>query len=115
MISEKFNKENILALPPETEITVTVTTTNSDDEVYFHVKKHEDLRKFTANGDNTYTINFTTNSEPVVEEKHGGNGNHPPKPRKPHNIGIDVMSNGTINNADANYDSYGWGIQYRIQ
>jgi hypothetical protein len=92
-ISEKIPREQMLGLPMDTEVTMTVTTTHTDDELFLHrPRKH-----FDSNGDGTYTVNFMTPS-------------HPRRAR----LTTDALSHGTLHDDEAPYDSNGWVMPIRI-
>lgn len=96
-VSEKINREDILVLPPQTEVTLTVTTAADNDNLFLHFRPHH-RRPFEVNGDGTYSVTFMT----------------PPHGER-HNFTVDAMSNGTLFDDEAPYDSNGWGINFVVR
>lgn len=92
-----FSRNNILTVEHGDEVTVTVTTSHVDDEVFGHFRPwfHPRLR-FDPNGDGTYTFVW-----------------HPIRPGV-HHVTVDALSHGTLFDSDAPYDDMGWGLSYRV-
>ena len=87
---------NLLQLQPGTDVTLTVTTQKSDDVV---VLMHRDRRfRFHNNGDDTYTG--------VWRVGLFADGLH--------HFGVNALSNGTLFDDQAPYDSQEWILPYMI-
>jgi hypothetical protein len=86
----------ILWLPKETPVTVTVRTGRSDDIVALY--HGFERRKFTANGDGTYTISFS-------DFDFGGL----------RHFGVNAFSKGTILDDAAPYDSQAWVLPFGVR
>jgi len=97
-VTDLVRLEDILRLPPNSEVTVTVDTGDATDSVYLHVRRHHLRFALTNNGDGTHTGVYRT-----------GEG------RGPRHAVIDVLSNGTLFDDSAPYDNIAWGIPYVIR
>ena len=87
----------ILKFPPETPVTLTVTTGRNDDVVVLH---HRDHRfRFHNNGDNTYT-GVWPSGMPMAGLQH---------------FGVNALSNGTLFDDQAPYDSQSWIFPYSLE
>jgi len=80
---------------PNSPVQITVTTTRNDDVVLFYGR--DSRRRFTNNGDNTYS--FTGNSGIFPGVRH---------------IGIDALSRGTLFDDTAAYDANAWMLPYTV-
>jgi len=80
---------------PNSPVQITVTTTRNDDVVLFYGR--DSRRRFTNNGDNTYS--FTLNSGLFPGVRH---------------IGIDALSRGTLFDDTAPYDANAWMVPYTV-
>jgi hypothetical protein len=97
-VTDLVRLENILRLPPNSEVNVTVDTGDATDSVYLHVRSHHLRFALANNGDGTHTGVYRT-----------GEG------RGPRHAVIDVLSNGTLFDDSAPYDNMAWGIPYVIR
>lgn len=88
-----FRLRRILKLPPETEVTLTVTTLRNDDVVVLYAR---DRRfRFHNNGDNTYTGTWSSALTAGV-----------------HHFGVNALSHGSLFDDEAPYDSQSWILPY---
>ena len=87
----------ILALPPNTEATVTVTTGDATDQVFLHLRRCRARIPLVSNGDRTFSGRFFTGME-----------------LRPHHLVVDVLSHGTLFDDAIPYDNVAWGIPWRI-
>jgi hypothetical protein len=96
-----FRLHRILALQPGTPVTLTVTTLRDDDIVVLCRFGHR--FRFHNNGDDTYTGVWQ------VPDLHG-NGDPGPGPGRPpiFHVGVNALSNGTLFDDAAPYDSKAW-------
>lgn len=97
-VTDLVRLENILRLPPDSQVTLTVDTGDATDAVYLHVRRHHMRFALANNNDGTFTGVF-----------HAGMG---PGPR--HAV-IDVLSHDTLYDDVAPYDNVAWGIPYVIR
>src|SRR5262249_6511224 len=80
---------------PDEDVTLTATTlTNTDVVVLMRVGMR---RRFHNNGDNTYTIFWKTSPEDGL-----------------HHFGVNALSNGTLFDDQAPYDSQAWIVPYHV-
>ena len=87
----------VLRFQPDTRVTLTVTTGRNDDVVVLH---HRDHRfRFRNNGDNTYTGVFPTGLR-LAGLQH---------------FGVNALSNGTLFDDTAPYDSQSWIFPYALE
>ena len=96
-VSEKIPREQILTLPAETEVTLTVTTLLPDDALFLHKRGHL-RRPLDVNGDNTYTITFDTPSQEGIAH-----------------LTVDAMSHGTLFDDEEPYDANAWGFVFKVE
>ena len=90
-----FRLRGILKLDPLAEVTLTATTSRPDDVVLLYVR---DRRvRFHGNGDGTYTATFP------VPDRTGL-----------HHVGVNALSNGTLFDDQARYDSQAWIEPYLV-
>ena len=75
---------------------VTVTTTKPDDQVFLY--RTFDRRRFTANGDNTYSLDFLDADDF----------------RGMRNFGVNALSKGTLMDDNSPYDSQAWVLPYGL-
>jgi len=80
---------------PNSPVRLTVTTTRNDDVVLFYGR--DARRRFTNNGDNTYT--FTMNSGLFPGVRH---------------VGIDALSRGTLFDDTLPYDANAWMVPFTV-
>jgi hypothetical protein len=112
-VNTLVDREMIQAFAPLDTVTITVTTTNTDDVVLLHypawASGHSNRRfvrrKLTNNGDGTYTGTWITRGQVW----RNGYRMNPPR-----YITVDVLSNGTVYTDDEPYDSVAWGFVYRV-
>ena len=90
-----FRLRAILKLDPLAEVTLTATTLRADDVVLLYLR---DRRvRFHGNGDGTYSATFP------VPDRTGL-----------HHVGVNALSNGTLFDDQAAYDSQAWIEPYRV-
>ena len=85
----------VLFVPEGSQVTLTVTTANSSDVVLFY--GHDQRRRFTNNGDGTFTFTFTAGRFIGLR-----------------NFGVDALSHGTLFDDAAAYDSNAWVFPYVV-
>jgi hypothetical protein len=90
-----FNLRRILRFDEGAEVTLTVTTTRSDDVVLLYRSGHRE--KMTNNGDNTYTATFPAGD--LEGWRH---------------FGVNALSQGTLYDDELPYDSNAWILPYVI-
>lgn len=90
-----FYLRRVFAFDPGVSVTLTVTTQTNNDIVV--LIRNGMRRRFHNNGDNTYTIFWTASAEDGL-----------------HHIGVNALSNGTLFDDQAPYDSQAWIIPYRV-
>ncbi len=90
-----FRLRSILQLDPQADVTLTATTLRNDDVVLLYLRDHR--RRFHNNGDNTYTAVFR------VPDRTGL-----------HHVGVNALSNGTLFDDAAPYDSQTWIEPYLV-
>ena len=90
-----FNLRRILRFDAGAEVTLTVTTTRSDDVVLLYRSGHRE--KMTNNGDNTYTATFPAGD--LEGWRH---------------FGVNALSHGTLYDDELPYDSKAWILPYVI-
>jgi hypothetical protein len=90
-----FNLRRILRFDEGAEVTLTVTTTRSDDVVLLYRSGHRE--KMTNNGDNTYTATFPAGD--LEGWRH---------------FGVNALSHGTLYDNELPYDSKAWILPYVI-
>lgn len=90
-----FRLRSIIRLDPLADVTLTATTRRADDVVLLYLRDHR--RPFHNNGDNTYTARFR------VPDRTGL-----------HHVGVNALSNGTLFDDTAPYDSQSWIEPYRV-
>ena len=91
-----FRLRRVLQLDPLADVTLTATTLRNDDVVLLYLR---DRRvRFENHGDNTYTITIR------VPDRTGL-----------HHVGVNALSNGTLFDDQAPYDSQSWITPYLVQ
>jgi len=93
-----FYLRRLLQLAPGTSVTLTATTLRSDDVVVLML--HDRRFRFHNNGDDTYTGTWTV---PALATAAG-----------PHHFGVNALSNGTLFDDTAAYDSQAWLVPFVI-
>jgi hypothetical protein len=96
-VSDLVRIHDLLTLPPNSEVTLTVETGDATDAVFFHLKRNEVRMELASVGDGTFTGTFVTTKR---------NG--------PHHVVVDVLSHGSLFDDTAAYDNVAWGIPYLI-
>lgn len=91
---ELWRTRRVFFLPPNTQITVTVTTNSADDLVF--LRGFDRRFRFHPNGDGTYTASWMTGERPM---------------RLQH-FGIEAMSRATLFDDVAPYDAQAWILPY---
>jgi hypothetical protein len=86
----------ILKVDPETDVTLTVTTLRNDDVVAFYA--FDRRFRMRNNGDNTYSATFQ--SPQFAGIRH---------------FGVNALSNGTVFDDAARYDSQAWILPYIVK
>ena len=92
---EFFRLRAILKLDPLADVTLTATTLKNDDVVLLYLRDRR--ARFQNNGDNTYTATFR------VPDRMGL-----------HHVGVNALSNGTLFDDQAPYDSQSWIEPYLV-
>ncbi len=95
-ILQLIPRDLILNLPAETEITLTVTTDNVDDQLFLY-RRFLHRKPFLNNNDGTYTVTFITPHLPIHFR-----------------FGIDAISYETLFTDEEIYADNGWGIPAKI-
>lgn len=90
--------KELLRLPPNSEVVVTVDTGDATDLVALHLRHAHRRFLLDNNGDGTFTGKYLTG--------HGSGPRH---------AVVDVLSNGTIFDDAAPYDNMAWGIAYVLR
>ena len=90
-----FNLRRILRFDEGAEVTLTVTTTRSDDVVLLYRSGHRE--KMTNHGDHTYTATFPAGD--LEGWRH---------------FGVNALSHGTLYDDELPYDSKAWILPYVI-
>jgi hypothetical protein len=90
-----FHLRRILRFDEGAEVTLTVTTTKSDDVVLLYRSGHRE--KMTNHGDNTYTATFPAGD--LEGWRH---------------FGVNALSHGTLYDDELSYDSKAWILPYVI-
>ena len=88
-----FRLRRILKLPPEAQVTLTVTTLRNDDVVVLYA--HDRRFRFHNNDDNTYTATWS-----------------PAQLAGVHHFGVNALSHGSLFDDEASYDSQSWILPY---
>jgi len=86
---ELHRLRRLFLLPAGTSVKLTVTTASASDVVLFY--GHDERRRFTNNGDGTFSFSFITGRFPGLR-----------------NFGVDALSHGTLFDDVAPYDSNAW-------
>ena len=92
---ELFRVRNVLPIAVNTPVTLTATTGNTNDIVLLYRVGYR--ARFTNNGDGTYTYNWTTADF-----------------RGLRHFGLNALSNGTLFDDAAPYDSKGWVLPFVV-
>ncbi len=92
---ELHRLRQIIHLPPDVEVVLTATTAANDDVVLFHGLSLR--RRFANNGDGTHTFRFPSGRFPSLRH-----------------FGVDALSNGTLFDDQAKYDSNAWVLPYVV-
>jgi len=85
----------ILLFQPGATVKVTVTTNAADDVVLFY--RNDSRRRFTSNGDGTFTFSFVTGQFPGLRH-----------------FAVDALSHGTLFDDQAAYDSNAWVLPFAV-
>ncbi len=91
---ELWRTRRLLFLPPNTQITLTLTTSANDDLVF--LRGHDRRFRFHPNGDGTFTASWLTGDRPVPVQ----------------HFGVEAMSRGTLFDDAAAYDANAWILPY---
>lgn len=86
----------LIFVPEDTPVTITVTTSKSDDDVFFY--RGFDRRRIHSNGDGTYTAAFTTGDFPGLRH-----------------FAVDALSHGTLHDDTAPYSSNAWVFPFAVR
>jgi hypothetical protein len=92
---ELHRLRRIELVEPGSEVTLTATTGNPSDVVLFY--GYDMRRRFTSHGDGTFTFTYTTGRFPGLRY-----------------FGVDALSNGTLFDDQAAYDSNAWVLPYAV-
>jgi hypothetical protein len=90
-----FRLRAMIKLDPLADVTLTATTARSDDVLLLYLRERR--ARFQNNGDNTYRITFS------VPDRTGL-----------HHVGVNALSNGTLFDDAAPYDSQSWIEPYLV-
>jgi hypothetical protein len=90
-----FRLRRIIQLDPLAEVTLTATTLGSDDVVLLYLRDHR--VRFHNNGDGTYNATFQVPDRTAL-----------------HHVGVNALSNGTLFDDQARYDSQAWIEPYLV-
>jgi len=90
-----FRLRSMIKLDPLADVTLTATTLRSNDVVLLYLRDHR--VRFHNNGDNTYSARFR------VPDRTGL-----------HHVGVNALSNGTLFDDVAPYDSQSWIEPYIV-
>jgi hypothetical protein len=85
----------MILLPEGTDVTLTAKTASASDVVLFY--GHDQRRRFTNNGDGTFTFHFTAGRYLGIR-----------------NFGVDALSHGTLFDDAEPYDSNAWIFGYVV-
>ncbi|MAF27256.1 MAG: hypothetical protein QF819_02130 [Gemmatimonadota bacterium] len=96
-VGELIPLEDVMRIAPDTDVTLTVDTGDSTDEVFLHVRRNHQRSQFISNGDGTFTGMYHTGMMPG-----------------PRHAVVDVLSSDTLNDDTAAYDNIAWGYPYVI-
>lgn len=91
---ELWRTRRVFFLPPNAQVTVTVTTQSANDIVF--LRGFDRRFRFTPNGDGTYTATWMTGDRPM---------------RLQH-FGVEAMSRATLFDDEAPYDAQAWILPY---
>ncbi len=97
-VTDLVRLEDLLRLPPGSDVHLTVDTGDATDAVYLHVRRHHVRFALTNHGDGTFSGVYRTREG-----------------RGPRHLVIDVLSNGSLFDDAAPYDNVAWGIPYLIR
>jgi hypothetical protein len=92
---ELHRLRRIELVEPGSEVTLTATTGNPSDVVLFY--GYDMRRRFASHGDGTFTFTYTTGRFPGLRY-----------------FGVDALSNGTLFDDQAAYDSNAWVLPYAV-
>jgi hypothetical protein len=92
---ELHRLRRMILLPSGSEVTLTATTGSAEDVVLFYGR--DSRRRFTNNGDGTFTFRFTADRYLGIR-----------------NFGVDALSHGTLFDDTAAYDSHAWIFGYVV-
>jgi hypothetical protein len=90
-----FRLRSMITLDPLADVTLTAATPRNDDVVLLYLRDHR--VRFHDNGDNTYSVTFR------VPDRTGL-----------HHVGVNALSNGTLFDDVAPYDSQSWIEPYIV-
>jgi hypothetical protein len=91
-----FHLRRILRFDPGVAVTLTATTLRNDDVVVLQLRDHR--LRFHNNGDNTYTGTWTVGLL-----------------AGPRHVGVNALSNGTLFDDTAAYDSQAWLVPFLVR
>lgn len=92
---ELHRLRRIMIFQPGAPVTLTATTGRNDDVVLFY--GHDMRRRFVNNGNGTYTFEFPSGRFPGLRH-----------------LGVDALSNGTLFDDTAAYDSNAWLLAFAV-
>jgi len=92
---ELHRLRRILIFQPGAPVRFTATTSRNDDVVLFY--GHDMRRRFVNNGDGTYSFEFPSGRFPGLRH-----------------VGVDALSNGTLFDDSAAYDSNAWMLAFAV-
>lgn len=91
---ELWRTRRVLWLPPNTSVTLTVTTNSADDIVF--LRGFDRRFRFHPNGDGTFSASWTTGDHPIPIQ----------------HFGVEAMSRATLFDDEAPYDANAWIMPY---
>jgi hypothetical protein len=93
---ELHRLRNLIKLPGDTPVRLTVTTNHTDDVVLLY--RWMNRRRFTNNGDGTYSAQFMTGDFPGLRH-----------------VGVNALTHGTLFDDTAPYDSQAWILPFVVR
>ena len=96
-VTDLVRIEDLLSLPMDVDVTITVATGDATDAVYLHLRHRGRRVQLDSNDDGTFTGTFRT----------GGRSG-------PRHIAVDVLSHGSIFDSEEAYDNVAWGIPLMV-
>ncbi len=97
-------RDSILVFSKGKQVTFKIDVSDTSDFFFLHVKEGEAYQKipFTSMGGGKFSASWTTTTDPNVAKGY-------------HHAIVDVVSQKSVTDTTAEYDSKAWGIIYRIK